>query len=128
MTRRAIQNVSVVFDQLPAAWAGIELERLAVLGNYDYFWMLVSGIAVLPGQPALHSDDLWRPPGPDSPGIAAAIVEQMAVRVLPHLTTDDQAAMEKAAIIDSLPGAVFSERLFCGRIIIIHSPQFYCLP
>ena len=118
----------MVFDQIPAAWAGIELMRLAVLGNYDYFGVLVSGVAVLSRQSALHPDDLWRPPGPDSPGISAAIVEQMAIRVLAQLATDDQAAMEKAAIIDSLPGAVFAERLLCGRIIIIHSPQFYCLP
>ena len=128
MAGSAIQKAPVVFDQLATTWAGIELERLATLGNYNYFRMLVSGIAVLPGQPALHSDDLWWPPGPNAPGIAAAIVEQMTVRILSQLTTDDQAAMEKAAIIDSLPGAVFSERLLGGRIIIIHSPQFYCLP
>lgn len=89
MAGSAIQKAPVVFDQLATTWAGIELKRLAVLGNYDYFWMLVSGIAVLPGQPALHSDDLWRPPGPDAPGISAAIVEQMAVRVLTQLATDD---------------------------------------
>lgn len=128
MAGSAIQEAPVIFDQLPAAWAGIELKRLAVLGNYDYFRMLVSRIAVLPGQPALHPDDLGWSPGPDSPGISAAIIEQMAVRVFTQLTTDDQTAMEKAAIIDSLPGAIFSERLLCGRIIIIHSPQFYCLP
>ena len=69
----------MIFDQLPAARAGIELERLAVLGNYDYLWMLVSGVAVLPGQPALHPDDLGWPPGPYSPGIATVIVEQVAV-------------------------------------------------
>ena len=128
MAGSAIQEAPVVFDQIPAAWAGIELERFATLGNYDYLRMLVSGVAVLPGHPALHPDDLWRPPGPDAPGISAAIIELMAVRVFTQLTTDDQTAMEKAAIIDSLPGAIFSERLLCGRIIIIHSPQFYCLP
>ena len=71
----------MILDQLAAAWAGIELKRHAFFGNYDYFRMLVSRIAVLPGQPALHPDDLGWSPGPDSPGIATAIVEQMAVRV-----------------------------------------------
>lgn len=118
----------MILDQLAAAWAGIELKRFAFFGNYDYFGMLVSGITVLSGQPALHPDYLWRSPRPDSPGIAAAIVEQMAVRVLSQLATYDQAAAEEAAIIDSLPGAIFAKCLFSGRTILIHSPQFYCLP
>ena len=69
----------MIHDQLAAAGAGIELKSLAAFGHHDYLRVFVYGVSRLPGQPALHADDLWRPPGPAAPIIRPAIVDQPAV-------------------------------------------------
>jgi hypothetical protein len=60
MAIRAIQDLSMIHEQLAAAWAGIKPQNIAFLRENAYLRIIVYRIGDFSGNPSLLADDFRR--------------------------------------------------------------------